>query len=438
MKELRMLINLKRFALGAFMFASMSLILFGCGDFGGTSTEKGPVDSTPPTAPTALVLTSAPSAGSVALSWTASTDNIAVTEYIIFCNGVAIASVTEPNFTDNTVYAATTYEYEVKARDAVGNTSDGIKISVTTADIAPVTYAISGKVSFIGLGLGGVTVAITGSGLSSITTNDSGYYAFAGTLNGDYTVTPSVAGFTFTPANRTITVNNSNVSVPEFTATAIPSTSYTISGRTSFNGAGIAGVTVAITGTGSSSLTTDGSGNYSFTGVINGNYTITPSRAGYSFTPSNRTFTVSNANKPGQNFAVILPGSATGGVTYPDGSASGVVTYPTGSVIGGVTYPPGTIIGGITYPTATVTGGVTYPTGTVIGGVTYPNGVVIGRVTYPPGTVVGGIAFPVGAVIAGVTYPTGTVIGGVTYPTGSVTGGITYLTSSITAALIFP
>jgi hypothetical protein len=72
---------------------------------------------------------------------------------------------------------------------------------------------------------------------------------------------------------------------------------YSISGN-----AGEAGATVSWTGTASGSTTADGSGNYTITGLSNGNYTITPTKTGYTFTPTSRSETVSGSNITGVNF----------------------------------------------------------------------------------------------------------------------------------------
>ncbi|OGU12019.1 MAG: hypothetical protein A2075_02315 [Geobacteraceae bacterium GWC2_58_44] len=315
-------------------------------------TEPDLADRTAPSPPADLAVASAPTAGSVALSWTASTDNVAVTRYYVYRDGIFIAAVSTPWFTDDTVSPATTYKYEVKARDAVANLSAGSTISIATPAPTSATYTISGKVSL--------------------------------------------------------------------------------------NGTGLAGVFVIVTGSGSSIVVTDADGNYSFTGARNGSYTIMPSLTGYAFTPVSLAVSISNAGATEKDFTATQSGSVTGGVTYPDGIVIGGVTYPPGTIIGGVTYPTGVVIGGVAYPTATVVGGVTYPTGTVIGGITYPGGVIIGGVTYPPGTVVGGIAFPVGTVIGQVTYPTGTVIGGVIYPTGTVSGGVIYPGGTVIGQVTYP
>jgi endonuclease G len=76
---------------------------------------------------------------------------------------------------------------------------------------------------------------------------------------------------------------------------------YTISGRITTNaGAPLAGVQVslAIGETPISSTTTDADGNYSFTGVAGGNeYIVSPSGAGFTFTPPSRTYSNLAANQ---------------------------------------------------------------------------------------------------------------------------------------------
>jgi chitodextrinase len=65
------------------------------------------------------------SAGEIDLSWSASSDNVAVTGYIIFRDGAELTTVagTKTTFQDTTVAAATGYVYTVQAIDAAGNAS---------------------------------------------------------------------------------------------------------------------------------------------------------------------------------------------------------------------------------------------------------------------------------------------------------------------------
>jgi uncharacterized repeat protein (TIGR01451 family) len=81
-----------------------------------------PADSESPSAPTNLTAT-VPNSIRVDLSWGASTDNVGVTGYEVFRDGVLIASPSGTNYTDNTVTGGNTYVYKVRALDAAGNRS---------------------------------------------------------------------------------------------------------------------------------------------------------------------------------------------------------------------------------------------------------------------------------------------------------------------------
>ena len=62
---------------------------------------------------------------------------------------------------------------------------------------------------------------------------------------------------------------------------------------TDASGAPVSGVTINLSGTQSREAITDSSGNYSFDSVeTNGFYTVTPSRANYTFSPANRSFSL--------------------------------------------------------------------------------------------------------------------------------------------------
>lgn len=75
-----------------------------------------------------------------------------------------------------------------------------------------------------------------------------------------------------------------------------------------FGNAGIAGATVAYTGTSSGSVTADGSGNYIIPNLANGSYTLTPSFAGETFSPASQGVTISGANVTGVNFTAMAGG----------------------------------------------------------------------------------------------------------------------------------
>lgn len=86
--------------------------------WGGASST----DTTAPSTPSNLNVTNTTS-NTVSLSWTASTDNIAVSAYEIYINGVFQIAVTGTSATLNGLSPSTTYSFYIVARDAAGNLS---------------------------------------------------------------------------------------------------------------------------------------------------------------------------------------------------------------------------------------------------------------------------------------------------------------------------
>jgi hypothetical protein len=243
----------------------------------------------------------------------------------------------------------------------VGPSKSGINFTATR-----ITYTVAGRITLNGVGLAAVTVS-DGAGHTG-TTNPSGDYIILGMPSGTYTITPSLAEYTFTPPSQSVTVGASKTGI-NFTATRI---TYTVSGQITLSASGLAGVTVS-DGAGHSALT-DGSGNYTITGMPSGSYTITPSLAEYTFTPPAQAVTV-GASKTGINFAAtritytisgritISGGFALVGVTVSDGAGHTALTNASGDyTISGVpsgTYTITPSLAGSTFtpPTRSVTVG---------------------------------------------------------------------------------
>src|SRR3989454_112560 len=141
-----------------------TVLLAGCGGVGGAETSTSnaagtapSVDTTPPSTPTGLTGTAAGSTGAN-LSWSASTDNVGVTGYIVLRNGVQVATPATTSFADTGLSAATTYSYTVAARDAAGNISaNSTSVSITIADTTAPTTPI------------GLTAAAAGSTGANLT-----------------------------------------------------------------------------------------------------------------------------------------------------------------------------------------------------------------------------------------------------------------------------
>src|SRR5205085_1436839 len=78
----------------------------------------------------------------VGLTWTASTDNVAVTGYNVLRNGAKIgttSAASATSYTDSAVVANTTYSYTVTAFDAAGNTSGPSNAASVTTPVPPDT-----------------------------------------------------------------------------------------------------------------------------------------------------------------------------------------------------------------------------------------------------------------------------------------------------------
>lgn len=165
-----------------------------------------------------------------------------------------------------------------------------------------ITYSISGTVRTSGGSpISGVTITLSGNATRTTTTDTNGNYTFTGLVNGNYTVTPSKTGYTFSPASRPVTINNTNVTGQDFTGVA--GITYSIAGFVkTTSGTPIAGVTMTLGGAATGTTTTDSLGKYKFAGLLNGAYTVTPSKAGYTFTPTSKNITISGVNVTGQNF----------------------------------------------------------------------------------------------------------------------------------------
>jgi large repetitive protein len=79
-------------------------------------------DITAPTAPANLKITNS-TRSSVSLSWDAATDDVGVSKYEIYVNGLKSYVTTNTFFTVNNLTALTTYAFYIKALDASGNLS---------------------------------------------------------------------------------------------------------------------------------------------------------------------------------------------------------------------------------------------------------------------------------------------------------------------------
>jgi pimeloyl-ACP methyl ester carboxylesterase len=182
-----------------------------------------------------------------------------------------------------------------------------------------ITYTISGNV-----GAAGVTLSYTDGTPKSATSDSSGNYSLNVSDSWSGTVTPALAGYTFTPANKnyfymtedrvgedyvavqlatptpTITPTPTKTLTPTPTATMSPTPTYfpvTISGN-----AGIAGAILRYDENGPKFVTADGSGQYSFSVQYSWSGVVVPVKTGYTFAPVSTSYNNLQANQTNQDY----------------------------------------------------------------------------------------------------------------------------------------
>ena len=130
-------------------------------------------------------------------------------------------------------------------------------------------------------------------------------------------------------------MNGANVTAVNFTATAVPT--WSISGTVSPVASG-PGTTLTLSGTATGTTTADVSGNFTFTGLNNGTYTVTPSKSGFTFSPTSQPVTVNGANVTAVNFtATAIPTWSITGTVSPVANGPGTTLTLSGAASGTTT-----------------------------------------------------------------------------------------------------
>lgn len=296
-------------------------------------------DTQSPSAPVNLS-TSALTQSSVTLNWTASTDNVAVTGYDIYRNGVKINTslVTSTSYNVTGLTAATAYQFYVNARDAAGNTSiNSSTVNITTPDTQAPTTPTGLAASNIGqtfltltwspatdnVGVSGYDIYQNGIKINTApvtltTYNVTGLTAF--TIYQFYINAKDASGNT--SANST-TINVTTASVPDteppapptnLNASAVMQSSLTLSWGASSDNIGVTGYDVYQNSVkiNSSPVTTTSYNVTGLTAVTTYNYYVLARDA------------AGNISAPGNNIIIITPDTQS--PTTPSGLTSSNLT----------------------------------------------------------------------------------------------------------------
>src|SRR5260370_26925444 len=114
------------------------------------------------------------------------------------------AMVTSHQMTLSGLAAGTTYYYQVNSTGSKNNYGKSGGHTLRTTG-----FSIAGTIS-PATGGNGATVALSGASSTTATAESLGNYRFTGLPNGTYVVSPSHAGYTFTPSSQSTTVNGAN------------------------------------------------------------------------------------------------------------------------------------------------------------------------------------------------------------------------------------
>ena len=319
-------------------------------------TTASAADTTAPSAPTGLTAAAAGSSGAN-LSWSASTDDVGVTGYIVRRNGVQVGTPVSTSYADAGLSAATTYSYTVAASDAAGNiSSDSTSVSVTTAGAADTTPPTTPT---------GLTAAAGSSGANlswSASTDNVGVTGYIVRRNGAQVATPvstsyadtglSIGTYSYTVAARdaagNISPNSTSVSITiadttppsvptGLTAAAAGSSGANLSWSASTDNVGVTGYIVRRNGV---QIATPGSRSYADTGLSAAttySYTVAARDAAGNTSPNSASVNVATLSAPPSNSADLAWDAVTGpnlsGYRVYFGTAPGTYLQPLGQGI---------------------------------------------------------------------------------------------------------
>src|SRR5213592_74335 len=241
--------------------------------------------------------------------------------------------VTSHQVTISGVAAGTTYYYQVNSSDSKGNNGHSGGNKLKTAG-----FSIAGTIS-PSTGGNGATVTLGCAASATTTADSSGNYTLAGLPNGTYMITPSHAGYTFTPSSQSMTLNGGNITGVNFTdnAAAVAPTITTQPANQTVTAGQTA--TFAVVAAGTAPLTYQWQKNgANLTGATSASYT----------TPATTTA------DSGSTFRVVVANTA-GTVT----SAAATLTVTAAAVAPTITTPPAnqTVTAGQTATFTVVAGG---------------------------------------------------------------------------------
>lgn len=207
------------------------------------------------------------------------------------CSEKKINDSNSGNWWSFTTAAAPTSTPTVTATSTATFTRTPTKTATPTSTLTPtpVKFSISGNA-----GVAGATLSYTDGSAKTATADGSGAYSFKVNAHWAGTVTVSRSGYTFSTSQR----NYSNVMVDKTNQNYTPDqVIHTISGNT-----GTSGVTLSFNDGAAQTTTSNSAGDYSVLVPDNWTGSVTPSKSGTTFTPTNHSYSSLTSDQSGQDF----------------------------------------------------------------------------------------------------------------------------------------
>lgn len=187
--------------------------------------------------------------------------------------------------------------------------------TITPTPTHPATITVSGDA-----GMPGVTLTYVDGSQQTVLSDGDGHYSITVPYSWSGTVTPSLPGYTFTPANRAYSSLQSGQAGQDYSAVQAK---YTISGN-----AGAPWALLSYEDNGPKTAYADSGGNYSFTVPYDWSGIVTPSaRCSASFAPGSRSYNNVVSNQIAQNYTV---GPVTCVISGNAGVAGATLSYNNG------------------------------------------------------------------------------------------------------------
>ena len=214
------------------MIKGSGTIFFDVSDASFTISASVIADTIAPT--TSILSASGTSAATTNLSWIAATDNVGVTGYYVYQNGIFITSTTSTTYAISGLLASTSYDFYVVAKDAAGNISlpsNSVNVTPLLVDtISPTTSILSASGTTLSTSILSWSIATDNKGVAGYDVYQNSVF-IASTTSTTYTVSGLLASTSYdfyivakdAAGNGSLPSNSANVT-PLFVDTISPTT----------------------------------------------------------------------------------------------------------------------------------------------------------------------------------------------------------------------